>query len=170
MSGAFLLWIKTFSIGGVLFRSPLNSFTHPFSWAWSNLLSSHILSFASSLDEVQRVLKSAGFSQVKSIGQLEGQTFCRDPHCGDMLVLPAQLKAQLYSTKLLGDHKLIIQVQAALRESRFLTRAAFSLEIVEICWTPSIFPDIYDFILVIDLLKLIGRMRSLMPTKISLPR
>ncbi|KAF3838292.1 hypothetical protein F7725_010060, partial [Dissostichus mawsoni] len=62
-----------------------------------------------SLDEVQSVLKSAGFSQVKSIGQLEGETFCQDPHCGDILVFPAQLKAQLYTTKLLSNHKLIIQ-------------------------------------------------------------
>ncbi|XP_030595490.1 putative methyltransferase NSUN7 [Archocentrus centrarchus] len=71
-------------------------------YAWVNTLKS-------SLDEVQGVLKSAGFSQVKSIGQLEGQTFCQDPHCGDLLVFPAQLKAQLYSTKLLSEHKLIIQ-------------------------------------------------------------
>lgn len=71
-------------------------------YAWVNTLKS-------SLDEIQSVLKSAGFSQVKSIGQLEGQTFCQDPHCGDILVFPAQLKAQLYSTKLLSDHKLIIQ-------------------------------------------------------------
>ncbi|XP_018554990.1 putative methyltransferase NSUN7 [Lates calcarifer] len=71
-------------------------------YAWVNTLKS-------SLDEVQGVLKSAGFSQVKSIGELEGQTFCQDPHCGDILVFPAQLKAQLYSTKLLSDHKLIIQ-------------------------------------------------------------
>ncbi|XP_069027258.1 putative methyltransferase NSUN7 isoform X2 [Embiotoca jacksoni] len=63
----------------------------------------------SSLDEIQSVLKSAGFSQVQSIGQLEGQTFCQDPHCGDTLVFPAQLRAELYSTKLLSDHKLIIQ-------------------------------------------------------------
>ncbi|KAM7389730.1 hypothetical protein PAMP_023690 [Pampus punctatissimus] len=62
-----------------------------------------------SLDEVQRVLKSVGISQVKSIGQLEGQTFCQDPHCGDILVFPARLKAVLHSTKLLSDHKLIIQ-------------------------------------------------------------
>ncbi|XP_034739000.1 putative methyltransferase NSUN7 isoform X1 [Etheostoma cragini] len=63
----------------------------------------------SSLDEVRSVLKCAGFSQVKSIGQLEDQTFCQDPHCGDLLVFPAQLKAQLYTTKLLSDHKLILQ-------------------------------------------------------------
>lgn len=71
-------------------------------YAWVNTLKS-------SLDEVQSVLKSEGFSQVKSIGQLEGQTFCQDPHCGDILVFPVQLKTQLYSTKLLSDHKLIIQ-------------------------------------------------------------
>ncbi|XP_037635167.1 putative methyltransferase NSUN7 isoform X1 [Sebastes umbrosus] len=71
-------------------------------YAWVNTLTS-------SLDEVQSVLKGAGFSQVKSIGQLEGQTFCQDPHCGDILVFPAQLKAQLYTTKLLSNHKLVIQ-------------------------------------------------------------
>ncbi|XP_074530609.1 putative methyltransferase NSUN7 [Halichoeres trimaculatus] len=63
----------------------------------------------SSLSEVQSVLKTAGFLQVESIGQLEGQTFCQDPHCGDVLVFPAQLRAQLYSTELLSNHKLIIQ-------------------------------------------------------------
>ncbi|XP_047440845.1 putative methyltransferase NSUN7 isoform X2 [Mugil cephalus] len=71
-------------------------------YAWVNTLKS-------SLDEVQSVLKSAGFSQVKSIGQLEGQTFCQDPHCRDTLVFPAQLKVQLCSTRLLSDHKLIVQ-------------------------------------------------------------
>lgn len=65
------------------------------------------------------MLKSAGFSQVKSIGQLEGQTFCQDPHCGHILVFPSQLRAQLYSTKLLSNHKLIIQVQATEREEVF---------------------------------------------------
>ncbi|CAJ1058511.1 putative methyltransferase NSUN7 [Xyrichtys novacula] len=63
----------------------------------------------SSLNEVQSVLMTAGFLQVESIGQLEGQTFCQDPHCGDVLVFPAQLRAQLYSTELLSNHKLIIQ-------------------------------------------------------------
>ncbi|KAG7230294.1 hypothetical protein INR49_024398 [Caranx melampygus] len=71
-------------------------------YTWVNTLKS-------SHDEVQSALRSAGFSQVKWIGQLEGQSFCQDPHCGDILVFPAQLKAQLYSTKLLSEHKLIIQ-------------------------------------------------------------
>ncbi|XP_017282589.1 putative methyltransferase NSUN7 [Kryptolebias marmoratus] len=71
-------------------------------YAWVNTLKC-------SPDEVQSVLRSAGFSQVQSIGQLEGPTFCQDPHCGDTLVFPAQLKAQLYTTKLLCDHKLILQ-------------------------------------------------------------
>ncbi|XP_019934940.2 putative methyltransferase NSUN7 isoform X1 [Paralichthys olivaceus] len=71
-------------------------------YTWVNTLKS-------SLDEVQTELESLGFSQVKSIGQLEGQTYCKDPHGGDVLVFPAQLKPQLYSTKLLLDHKLVIQ-------------------------------------------------------------
>ncbi|XP_068182566.1 putative methyltransferase NSUN7 [Antennarius striatus] len=69
-------------------------------YAWVNTLNS-------SLDEVYCVLKSAGFSVVELIEQLEGRTFCRDPHCVDMLVLPAQLKK--LPTQLLSSHKLIIQ-------------------------------------------------------------
>lgn len=83
-------------------ESPLVSFTH---------LISPLRSF--SLDEVQAVLKSSGFSQVKSAAHLEGQSFCRDPHCGDLLVFPAGLKPRLNSTNLLTDHKLTIQVKAA---------------------------------------------------------
>ncbi|CAB1337142.1 unnamed protein product, partial [Coregonus sp. 'balchen'] len=62
-----------------------------------------------SFEEVCGVLKQGGFSQVNSVGQLEGQSFCQDPHCADMLVFPHQLKADLYRTKLLSDNKLIIQ-------------------------------------------------------------
>ncbi|CAM9181861.1 unnamed protein product [Lampetra planeri] len=47
--------------------------------------------------------------KVESIGQLEGQTFCQDPHCGDLLVFPARQKAELYSSTLLSEYKLIIQ-------------------------------------------------------------
>ncbi|KAM4621853.1 putative methyltransferase NSUN7 [Polymixia lowei] len=71
-------------------------------YAWVNTLKS-------SLDEVQGVLKRAGFSQVKSIRQLQGQTYCRDVHCEDTLAFPARLRADLYRTELLGHHKLIIQ-------------------------------------------------------------
>ncbi|XP_029020346.1 putative methyltransferase NSUN7 isoform X2 [Betta splendens] len=74
-------------------------------YAWVNTLKS-------SYDEVQSVLKSSGFSQVKCVDQLQGRTFCQDTHCRDVLVFPALLKAQLYSTKLLSDHKLIIQDKA----------------------------------------------------------
>lgn len=63
------------------------------------------------------MLKDAGFSQVESVKQLEGQTFCHDPHCEDTLVFPAQASAALHSTKLPGDYKLIIQVQSALEET-----------------------------------------------------
>ncbi|XP_036798750.1 putative methyltransferase NSUN7 isoform X1 [Oncorhynchus mykiss] len=71
-------------------------------YAWVN-------TFKSSLEEVCGVLKRGGFSQVNSVGQLEGQSFCQDPHCVDVLVFPPQLKADLYRTKLLSDNKLIIQ-------------------------------------------------------------
>lgn len=92
---------------------------------------------------------------MKWIGQLEGQSFCQDPHCGDILVFPAQLKAQLNSTKLLSDHKLIIQVQATQREEFSDKGSLLSVNLnmaVEICAAPSIFTDIYDFTLVTDLL------------------
>ncbi|XP_075889163.1 putative methyltransferase NSUN7 isoform X2 [Nelusetta ayraudi] len=71
-------------------------------YAWVNTLKT-------SLDEVQDVLKDAGFSQVESVDQLEGRTFCQDPHCEDTLVFPAQAKAELRSTNLAREHKLIIQ-------------------------------------------------------------
>lgn len=117
------------------------------------------------------MLKTAGFVQVESIGQLEGQTFCQDPHCGDVLVFPAQLRAQLYSTQLLSNHKLIIQVRAAQREElpKKEQPPPGGLNLVsEICVAPSI-SDIHNFTLAIDLPKLIMRLRSHMPTKISLP-
>lgn len=63
------------------------------------------------------MLKNAGFSQVESVEQLEGQTFRQDPHCEDTLVFPAQARAALHSTKLPGDYKLIIQVQSSLEET-----------------------------------------------------
>lgn len=74
-------------------------------YAWVN-------SLKSSLDEVQSVLKRAGFSRVRSIGQLQGKTFCQDPHCEDILVFPSQMKAQLDCTSLLSNHNLVVQDKA----------------------------------------------------------
>nr|XP_057919925.1 putative methyltransferase NSUN7 [Doryrhamphus excisus] len=71
-------------------------------YAWINTL-------RSSPDEVKSVLNGAGVSRVASMEQLEGQTFCRDPHCDDVLVFPAWMKATLDSTKMLHEHKLILQ-------------------------------------------------------------
>ncbi|XP_028314901.1 putative methyltransferase NSUN7 [Gouania willdenowi] len=85
-------------------------------YAWVNRLKS-------SHDEVQGVLKNDGLLQVKSIRQLAGQTFCQDSHCWDTLVFPAQLKAPLSFTKLLRDHKLIIQDKSCILP----TNAAASL-------------------------------------------
>ncbi|XP_042558737.1 putative methyltransferase NSUN7 [Clupea harengus] len=71
-------------------------------YAWVNTLKT-------SLSEVLAVLKREGFTQVKSARQLEGQTFCQDPHCQDLLAFPSQQKAELYRTKLISQYKLIIQ-------------------------------------------------------------
>ncbi|KAK7922766.1 hypothetical protein WMY93_009668 [Mugilogobius chulae] len=74
-------------------------------YAWVNSLKSSLL-------EVQSELKRAGFSRVRSVGQLEGKTFCQDPHCEDILVFPAEVKTQLDLTSLLSKHKLIVQDKA----------------------------------------------------------
>ncbi|KAJ0050198.1 hypothetical protein NL108_014064, partial [Boleophthalmus pectinirostris] len=74
-------------------------------YAWVN-------SLKSSLDEVQRVLNGAGFYRVRSVGQLQGKTFCQDPHCEDLLVFPAPLRLHLEPTSLLSNHKLIVQDKA----------------------------------------------------------
>lgn len=87
------------------------------------------------------MLKSSGFSQVKWIGQLEGQTFCKDPHCGDVLVFPGRLRPRLYSTKLLSDHRLVIQVRAAQREEVSHEATLLPVDLntaVGMCLAPSI--------------------------------
>ncbi|KAK9963802.1 hypothetical protein ABG768_006964 [Culter alburnus] len=71
-------------------------------YAWINTL-------RSSFEEVSEVLRTSGFSCVKSVGQLEGRTFCRDAHCHDLLVFPNGVKRDLTDTSLLSDHRLVIQ-------------------------------------------------------------
>ncbi|XP_048045077.1 putative methyltransferase NSUN7 isoform X2 [Megalobrama amblycephala] len=71
-------------------------------YAWINTL-------RSSFEEVSEVLRTLGFSCVKSVGQLEGRTFCRDAHCHDLLVFPNSVKRDLTDTRLLSDHRLVIQ-------------------------------------------------------------
>ncbi|XP_063045420.1 putative methyltransferase NSUN7 [Engraulis encrasicolus] len=71
-------------------------------YAWVNTLKT-------SLEEVLDLLTSEGFTQVKSPKQLEGLTFCRDAHCQDLLVFPSEQKPELYRTKLLSQHKLVLQ-------------------------------------------------------------
>lgn len=67
------------------------------------------------------MLKTAGFSNVKSITQLEGQTFCEDVHCLDLLVFPTFVKRELDKTNLLKDYKLIIQVHTDLHYKHILS-------------------------------------------------
>ncbi|XP_026135238.1 putative methyltransferase NSUN7 [Carassius auratus] len=68
-----------------------------------------INSLRSSLEEVSDVLHTSGFSCVKSVGQLEGQTFCKDLHCRDLLVFHSSVKNDLSNSRLLSDGRLIIQ-------------------------------------------------------------
>ncbi|XP_017339057.1 putative methyltransferase NSUN7 isoform X1 [Ictalurus punctatus] len=74
-------------------------------YAWINTL-------RTSMQDVCEVLKAAGFSHVKSITQLEGQTFCEDLHCLDLLVFPTCAKRELHKTNLLKDRRLVIQDKA----------------------------------------------------------
>ncbi|XP_066498811.1 putative methyltransferase NSUN7 [Hoplias malabaricus] len=75
-------------------------------YAWVNTLKT-------SMEEVFEMLKSVGFSEVNSMGQLEGKTFCLDTHCLDLLVFPASLRGELYKLNLLSDHRLVIQDKSA---------------------------------------------------------
>ncbi|KAK2891382.1 hypothetical protein Q8A67_014025 [Cirrhinus molitorella] len=71
-------------------------------YGWINTL-------RSSFEEVSQALHTSGFSRVKSVGQLEGRTFCKDLHCRDLLVFPSSMKSELTNTRLLSDRKLVIQ-------------------------------------------------------------
>ncbi|XDV37829.1 hypothetical protein PO909_007368 [Leuciscus waleckii] len=71
-------------------------------YAWINTL-------RSSFEEVREVLRTSGFSCVKSVGQLEGRSFCRDTHCQDLLVFPNSMKRELTDTRLLSDCRLVLQ-------------------------------------------------------------
>nr|XP_055033275.1 putative methyltransferase NSUN7 [Misgurnus anguillicaudatus] len=71
-------------------------------YAWVNTL-------RTSMEKVNEALHASGFSCVKSVRQLKGQTFCKDPHCHDLLVFPNNMKTELIQTGLLTDYGLIIQ-------------------------------------------------------------
>ncbi|XP_050983925.1 putative methyltransferase NSUN7 isoform X2 [Labeo rohita] len=71
-------------------------------YGWINTL-------RSSFEQVSEVLHISGFSCVKSVGGLEGRTFCKDPHCHDLLVFPSSVKSELTNTGLLSNGRLVIQ-------------------------------------------------------------
>ncbi|XP_073778522.1 putative methyltransferase NSUN7 isoform X1 [Danio rerio] len=76
--------------------------THLLLYTWINTL-------LCSVEEVSEVLHTSGFVCVESVGQLEGRTFCKDPHCLDLLVFPNSVKRELSDTRLLSDYRLVIQ-------------------------------------------------------------
>ncbi|KAG1934613.1 S-adenosyl-L-methionine-dependent methyltransferases superfamily protein [Pimephales promelas] len=71
-------------------------------YAWINTL-------RSSFEKVREVLRTSGFSCVKSVAQLEGRSFCTDTHCQDLLVFPNGMKRELTNTGLLTDCRLVLQ-------------------------------------------------------------
>ncbi|XP_077087018.1 putative methyltransferase NSUN7, partial [Siphateles boraxobius] len=71
-------------------------------YAWIN-------THRSSFEEVREVLRTSGFSCVKSVGQLEGRSFCKDTHCQDLLVFPNHMKRELTNSRLLSDCRLVLQ-------------------------------------------------------------
>ncbi|TSK87434.1 putative 28S rRNA (cytosine-C(5))-methyltransferase [Bagarius yarrelli] len=70
-------------------------------YAWINTL-------RTSTQEVCEVLKSSGFCQVKSITQLEGQTFCEDIHCLDLLDKSCCVGPSMLRTLLIPDGDVIV--------------------------------------------------------------
>ncbi|XP_031444375.1 putative methyltransferase NSUN7 [Phasianus colchicus] len=70
--------------------------------AWINTLKT-------SLQDVFRDLKSKGFTEVESVSDIKGYTYCLDQHCHDVLFFPSSLKDELLSLDLFADCRLLLQ-------------------------------------------------------------
>ncbi|XP_065592205.1 putative methyltransferase NSUN7 [Cyrtonyx montezumae] len=70
--------------------------------AWIN-------TFKTSLQDVFRDLKSKGFTEVESVSDFKGYTYCLDQHCHDVLLFPSSLKDELLNLDLFADGKLLLQ-------------------------------------------------------------
>ncbi|NXJ11673.1 NSUN5 methyltransferase, partial [Odontophorus gujanensis] len=70
--------------------------------AWIN-------TFKTSLQDVFRDLKSKGFTEVESVSDFKGYTYCLDQHCHNVLLFPASLKDELLNLDLFADCKLLLQ-------------------------------------------------------------
>ncbi|XP_064198153.1 putative methyltransferase NSUN7 [Anguilla rostrata] len=77
--------------------------------ARSLLLYAWVNTQKTSLEDVKDALTREGFSEAGSVQQLQGQAFCRDAHCEDLLVFAPRHKEQLSGTELVKDCKLVIQ-------------------------------------------------------------
>ncbi|KAI4905734.1 hypothetical protein NFI96_012687 [Prochilodus magdalenae] len=64
-----------------------------------------------SVEEVCETLRAASFVQVEPRNHLEGDAFCTDMHCPDVLLFSQQAQQKLDETLLLTDHSLIIQAK-----------------------------------------------------------
>ncbi|OXB63589.1 hypothetical protein ASZ78_014214 [Callipepla squamata] len=70
--------------------------------AWIN-------TFKTSLQDVFRDLKSKGFTEVESVSDFKGYTYCLDQHCHNVLLFPSSLKDELLNLDLFADCKLLLQ-------------------------------------------------------------
>eukprot|EP00076_Gallus_gallus_P020324 XP_015140947.1 putative methyltransferase NSUN7 isoform X2 [Gallus gallus] len=70
--------------------------------AWINILKT-------SPQDVFRDLKSTGFTEVESVSDFKGYTYCLDQHCHDVLLFPSSLKDELLNLDLFSDCRLLLQ-------------------------------------------------------------
>ncbi|XP_067324898.1 putative methyltransferase NSUN7 isoform X2 [Anolis sagrei] len=71
-------------------------------YAWANTLKA-------SLEEIHSSLQKEGFTQVESISNFGGYSYCLDMHCEDVLIFPSFLKEHLLTLELFTNQKLLFQ-------------------------------------------------------------
>ncbi|XP_062992482.1 putative methyltransferase NSUN7 [Elgaria multicarinata webbii] len=71
-------------------------------YAWVNTLKA-------SLEEVHSSLQKEGFTEVQSVSQFGGDSYCLDMHCEDVLIFPSFLKEKLLTLELFTNYKLLLQ-------------------------------------------------------------
>ncbi|XP_048852593.1 putative methyltransferase NSUN7 [Brienomyrus brachyistius] len=60
-------------------------------------------------EDICSALEAGGFSQVNGLEQLQGATFCQDPHCQELLAFPSRFRGHLYGSPLFIHRKLLVQ-------------------------------------------------------------
>ncbi|KAF7248326.1 putative methyltransferase NSUN7 [Varanus komodoensis] len=71
-------------------------------YAWVNTLKA-------SLEEVHSSLQKEGFTEVESVSNFGGDSYCLDAHCEDVLIFPSFVKEKLLTLELFTNYKLLLQ-------------------------------------------------------------